>query len=251
MFAYQKLCTEFYDLDKPEAPTDALAFYLAHAERAAGPIWEPMCGSGRFLVPLLTRGFDIDGSDASPHMLAACRDRCERLKLVPRLDRGMLQELAAPRQYALVFIPAGSFGLITDAAAARTALERIHSALLPRGTFVLEVERPDISSSAGGPWGAKWVERPDGAKILVSWVGRYDATTRISRNIGRYELIQAGRLLETEFEDLDLRSYEIDEFRELLAAAGFSEIRAQSAYEGKAPQPDDDDKTVVFECRKG
>jgi hypothetical protein len=199
----------------------------------------------------LARGFDIDGSDASPHMLAACRERCERQRLVPRLYPGRLEELEAPRQYALAFIPAGSFCLLTDAAAVRKGLERIHAALLAGGTFVLEVERPERSSSAGGPWGAKWVERPDGAKILVSWVGRYDATTRISRNIGRYELIQAGRVLETELEDFDLRSYEIDEFGELLAGAGFSEIRAQRAYESEPQRPDDDDKTVVFECRKG
>ncbi len=249
MFAYQKLCTEYYDLDKPEAPPDALGFYLAHAERAQGPIWEPMCGSGRFLVPLLARGFDIDGSDASPYMLAACREHCERRKLVPRLCRGMLEELEAPRQYGLVFIPAGSFGLITDAAAARKSLERIHSALSSGGRFVVEVERPASSSNAGGPWGASWVERPDGAKILVSWVGRYDATTRISRSLGRYELLQAGRLLETEFEDLDLRFYEIDEFSELLAEAGFTEIRAHRAYSAEPPR--EDDTTFVFECVKG
>ena len=42
-----------------------------------------MCGSGRFLIPLLKRGFDIDGVDASPHMLQACRDHCQRLGLTP------------------------------------------------------------------------------------------------------------------------------------------------------------------------
>src|SRR3990167_8744186 len=33
---YQSLCTEFYDLDKPEAPKDALGFYLKFAEKAEG-----------------------------------------------------------------------------------------------------------------------------------------------------------------------------------------------------------------------
>ena len=49
---YLNLCTEYYDLDKPEAPTDALQFYLKYADEAHGPILEPMCGTGRFLVLL-------------------------------------------------------------------------------------------------------------------------------------------------------------------------------------------------------
>src|SRR5678816_1813672 len=79
MNAYRKLCTEFYDIDKPTAPNDALELFTHHARQAGSPILEPMCGSGRFLVPLRQRGFDIDGIDASPEMLQACRDKCARL----------------------------------------------------------------------------------------------------------------------------------------------------------------------------
>ena len=52
MSAYGSLCTEFYDLDKPSAPADALAFYVARARKVGGRILEPMCGSGRFLLPM-------------------------------------------------------------------------------------------------------------------------------------------------------------------------------------------------------
>jgi hypothetical protein len=38
---YRVLCTEFYDLDKPFAPEDALQCYLQYAEEAKGPILEP------------------------------------------------------------------------------------------------------------------------------------------------------------------------------------------------------------------
>ena len=53
MDSYKKLCTQFYDIDKPTAPPDALEFYLQYALKAQGPILEPMCGTGRFLVPML------------------------------------------------------------------------------------------------------------------------------------------------------------------------------------------------------
>ena len=110
MKPYNQLCTEFYDLDKPNEPADAFQFYLEYAQAAQGPILEPMCGSGRFLLPLLARGFDIDGVDASPCMLEACRKRAAQQRLTPKLLEQNLEALELSRRYALAFIPAGSFG---------------------------------------------------------------------------------------------------------------------------------------------
>ena len=56
---YKKLCSEYYDLDKPSAPTEALEYYHKEALRANGPVLEPMCGTGRFLIPLLERGINF------------------------------------------------------------------------------------------------------------------------------------------------------------------------------------------------
>src|SRR5688572_22112959 len=127
MNSYRKLCTEFYDIDKPAAPAEALAFYLGRALRAGGPVLEPMCGTGRFLVPLAQRGIDIDGTDASPQMLDACRAKCREHGLSPGLHEQFLHELDLPRRYALVMIPAGSFGLVTDRAQVRESLRRIRA----------------------------------------------------------------------------------------------------------------------------
>ena len=77
------LCTQFYDIDKPEAPAGPLRYYRQLIERRGGPVLEAMCGSGRFLVPLAMDGIDIDGVDASPEMLAACKKKCDEAKLDP------------------------------------------------------------------------------------------------------------------------------------------------------------------------
>jgi hypothetical protein len=246
MNSYGKLCTEYYDIDKPHAPPKALDFYLRYAEQADGPILEPMCGSGRFLIPLLERGFDVDGTDASPDMLQACRDRCQRLGLAPTLHEQLLHELEVPRRYGLVLIPAGSFCLLTDPAEARESLRRIRMHMQPGAMLVLEIEQLQQRESGSEPWGGSWVERPDGARIVISWLGRYDADERISRGVNRYELIKDGELLETEFEELDLRYYAVDEFRDLLAASGFEAIQAHRAYALEPPTPADE--SVVFEC---
>jgi len=245
---YYKLCTEFYDLDKPEEPADAFDFYLKYVQEAQGPILEPMCGSGRFLLPLLARGFDVHGVDASSFMLEACRARAAQQGLAPELFQQTLEALELPRRYALAFIPAGSFGLITQQAQALEALRRLHAALLPEGKLVLEVDRPAFETSTSWPWGGRWLKRPDGALIVMSWLGQYAASERISYSLHRYELVIDGRVVETEMEEFNLRAYELQEFQTLLEAAGFVDVKPLKAFEQCAP--DADDEGLVFECRR-
>jgi len=230
--SYGNLCTEFYDIDKPAPPPDAFDFYLAEAERARGAILEPMCGSGRFLLPLLARGFDVTGSDASPHMLAACRAHAQRLGLEPVLREERLDALSGERRFGLIFIPSGSFCLITDEASALAGLVRVRELLAEDGRFIVEVERRDRArcSELSGTWGGRWVTRPDGAKIVFSWLSQYVAPTGISSSLHRYDLLKEGRLLAQEFEEFELKLYEPAEFRELLARAGFTEIQALTPY---------------------
>jgi hypothetical protein len=51
-----------------------------------------------------------------------------------------------------------------------------------------------------------------------------------------------------EYEDFDLRYYDIEEFRVLLETTGFKEIKTFKAYEFQAR--DEKDERIVFECSK-
>jgi SAM-dependent methyltransferase len=243
--SYLQLCTEFYDIDKPTPPEDALAFYAALVKGARGAALEPMCGSGRFLIPLLEAGYDVDGVDGSEHMLASCRARCTARGFNPTLERQLLQELSLARRYALVFIPASSFSLIVNPAEARASLRRIHALLAPGGRLVLEVERYQGSENYAWPWGARWVTRPDCKRIICSWVGHYDSAQRTSYSIGRYELIDGGRLIETEFEDFNLRLYEPEEFRALLEECGYTRVTMPDHYSERS---NTQERSLVFDA---
>ena len=102
---YGKLCTQFYDITKPSPPEDAFKFYLDQARHVGGSVLELMCGSGRFLVPLLQQGIDIDGSDASADMLEVCRAKCESLGLKTNLYQQTIEETKLSRKYELIIIP--------------------------------------------------------------------------------------------------------------------------------------------------
>jgi SAM-dependent methyltransferase len=212
-----------------------------------------MCGSGRFLLPLLVRGFDVEGSDASPQMLAACRARAQELGLQPALKEERLDQLTNERRFALIFIPSGSFCLITDETAVLSSLLRIRERLAPNGRFIVEIERRDRTrySELSGTWGGRWVTRADGAKIVLSWLSQYVAPTGISSSVHRYELLKDGRLLAQEFEDWALKLYELSEFRALLGRAGFTRIQALTPYslEPVDEQSDADaEDGVIFVC---
>ena len=248
MSTYGRLCTEFYDLSKPEAPPEALAFFLHCLEDASQPVLEPMCGSGRFLVAFLERGIDIDGVDSSPYMLQACHDHCESRGLRPNLYQQRLQELNLPRQYGCVFIPAGSFGLITDSGDAAEALRRIYQHLVPGGRLVLEIETPRALPESLGKWHESRLTRSDGAEVVFRALPEYDPARRVQQDVHWYGVFNNGRLVESETEHLSLRLYEEAEFRQMLAAAGFSGIVASRPY--CDIEPTEEDAAIVFSCRR-
>lgn len=192
-----------------------------------------MCGSGRFLVPLLKAGIDIDGFDGSSAMLAACRRRAAEHGLEPTMQLAMLGEYEARRSYALAFIPAGSFCLLTDPEVVLGALANLRAALAPGGRLLLDLERylpGDSWSTGSGAWTGRWVQRPDGARIVISGIERLDESERVSYGMNRYDLVKGGRLLETEYEELDLRFYAEDEFLALLSKARFERGRVLDHY---------------------
>ena len=63
--SYGPLCAAFYDADKPNASDEEIAWYDARLPRDAGPVLDVMCGSGRLLAPLVERGHNLHGVDAS------------------------------------------------------------------------------------------------------------------------------------------------------------------------------------------
>lgn len=257
--SYRDLVTQYYDLDKPAAPPEYLAG-IRHwlPESPTGAILEPMCGSGRALVPLAQAGWDITGVDASSQMLAACDRKCAKAGVSPPLHRQRLQAMKLEAHFAYAFIYDASLALLTDQDELREALHRIHAHLLPGGRFLVGLETPasreassreSDDSSGIQAWGAPWVERPDGARILMTWPGgRYDPDTGTSESIGKYELFRDGELLQTEFQAFRIRYYPRSEFQGHLEAVGFQVehcVRMNTTEDAT-----DDDPEISFVCRK-
>ena len=268
MNSYGDLCTEFYDLDKPTAPELALEWYgaaLAGAlEESPGRVLEPMCGSGRFLVPLLKRGLLVDGVDPSEPMLKACRARVADAYFAVESPWGTWDPAnAEDRAVAAAPLPRIRLWQQTleqldlrepepdvppDVVVARPEFEPYGAAFIPASSFCLIIDREKALEglrrlrshlAPGAPvliefelphpsvnWPGETVRTvtDGGRQIRLESRVAYDSRTQLETYTNVYELKQSGRVVQTENEILRLRCYAPDEIRSLLESAGFEDI---------------------------
>ena len=92
--AYGKLCGLFYDATEKYASEDEVNFFASFVELYPGRVLEAMSGSGRLQIPLMQRGYVVDGVDHSYAMLARCRQRCAKLEFtMPQLYEQSLENM--------------------------------------------------------------------------------------------------------------------------------------------------------------
>jgi SAM-dependent methyltransferase len=149
-----------FNLDGPEV--EAYRPYLRE------PVLDAGCGNGRLLVPWHREGIDIDGCDASPDMVARCRDAAPAATLWV----SSLHELEPPRKYATV-ICSGVFGLGSRRAQDEEAVVRLHDALEPGGTLVLDNEEREWTWKPRD-WGSEPETRTTASGLDISLWSRAD-----------------------------------------------------------------------------
>lgn len=181
------------------------------------------CGAGRLLAPLLELGFDVDGCDASADMVERCRRRVPEATLWV----SALHELDPPRRYASI-VCAGVFGLGTTREQDVRGLERLHDALLPGGTLVLDNEESPFDPRVRG-----WSEPSAGEISLSSRVDAVDEEDRCVHMTIRAESRDGRR----EEHALTMRQWYRDELVPLLHDAGFETVDVL---------PGVDEHTVVY-----
>lgn len=243
-----------FNLDGPEID------YFRPFVEAGQPALDAGCGTGRLLIPYLRAGFDVDGCDVSPDMLAFCRKRAEGEGLPqPNLYAQALHELDLPRRYRTIVV-CGALGL--GASDLPSALGRLYDHLEPGGVLVVDNEVPyaavgwkywrkEEREELPRPWRDTGDRRqlPDGDELeLRSRVVDVDPhAQRVSLEI-RALLWRGGELEAEEVHALTMTSYFTREVELELVAAGFVDVEVRGGYEDRPPTRDDD--FVVFIAKR-
>ena len=139
---YGSLCTEVYEITKPVGGKyPDVPYFIQHLAKTGGRILEAMVGTGRLLIPLLETGLNVEGIDASPNMLAACKQNCATRGLNPLLYEGSIEKLNVPGQFSAIVVTFGSFMLL-ERSAAIAALQSFSKHLEPNGRIFIDLELP-------------------------------------------------------------------------------------------------------------
>ena len=90
----------------------------------------------------MEKGFDIEGIDYSPEMLASCRKRCQERGLTPVLYEGNVCQFTLDQQYEAIVMPTGTFCLIENHQEALSSLISMYQHLVPGGRLLVDLLLP-------------------------------------------------------------------------------------------------------------
>ena len=243
---YGAIAAEMYDLDKPVGSLHDTAFHRERLAGVPGPILEPACGSGRALIPLLEAGHEVVGFDASAEMLENCKARCAERGLSPDLSQQRFEDFHYDRRFGVVFVPAGSFGLIDDFAAALAALRRFRDHLVPGGLVILDVQ-PVSTLAASGASRRSWTADNGDLMICETRRMKLDWIAQREEHHTIYERWRDNRMVESWLEPMALRYWGVEELTMALREAGFGQVAAIGNYDRRRA-PRSGDRALTFEA---
>lgn len=240
---YGSLCTEMYEILHEQAPQDELDFYISYAEKGKN-IFEPLCGSGRFLVPFMKRGFDICGMDLSGEMLDKLKQKAPDARVV----QADILEYSPREQFGYIFISSGSVSLFTDINLCRQILEKLKKMLAPGGRFVFAVDTVAVKCPDDTDYKtAVSVKTKEGFELVLKTQNYYDEQSQTQFSPGIYELYDGARLLKSERMDFQTHLYRFGEMEACLRETGFTKIKTYSSF-SKEIAVNDSCEMFLFEC---
>jgi len=232
---------DLYDFVQPYRERLDIGFFVEAATDAGGPVLELGCGTGRVLIPTARAGITITGLDASPCMLAVCRNRLgdepEGVTSRVTIVHADMRSFKIAKTFTLVTIPFRPFQhlLTTDDQLACLACIRRH--LAGGGHLVFDVFNPMLEALVNGPFGEELdaepeFTMPDGRRVIRR---RKSARPDRFQQIGEHELIYDVTYPDGREERLvhafALRYFFRFEIEHLLGRAGFAVEQIYSGFD--------------------
>ena len=231
---------EYYDIVFDEGTPQEAAFlervFARHAETRRRRALEPACGSGRLMIAMAQRGFDVRGFDLSEGMLELARRRLAEAGVVAAVDHKSMDDFCYRGRFDLMWNLVSTFRLLLEESQARSHLRCVAEALRPGGVYVLGLHMSEYHDRSQHH--ERWVARRDGTEVVCnirSWPAdratrREPCRARITATHGDGSV----RRLETRWA---FRTYSPPQLRELLRTEPRLEHAATYGFEHDPERP--------------
>jgi SAM-dependent methyltransferase len=244
----------FYDwenartLGKRDVP-----FWRNLATKAAGPVLELGCGTGRVTLPLARAGAQLVGIDRSERMLARARARTKRARLTSKvtLIRGDIRFLpfGQPKSrrspsstgeggFSIVMAPYGILQSLLRERDLAATLREVHRVLEPGGTFGIELvaDLPAWKEYTKRVSLKGWRGRRGGAHLTLSETVRQDRARQLT--IFDQEFTERrGKTSRVHRVALTFRTLSVPQMVGRLESSGFEITALLGDYRGRAWDP--------------
>ena len=227
-----------------------VAYYVALATRAGGPVLEYGCGEGRIALPIARAGVELTGVDHSRPMLDALTDKLaaepREVASRVRLRCGDLRAVRLARRFPLVLCTFNTFLHLYDRDDVERFLARVRAHLTPKGRFVFDVSTPVPSDLARDPSRAYKLPpvRVGGVRHAYRERFDYDPMRQVLFVMMEFAPCDGGDGFVT---PLAHRQFFPRELEALLHYNGFAIERLEGGFAGEPPDRHAD--SLVYTCR--
>ena len=183
---------------------------------------EPACGTGRLIIELAARGYQMTGFDLSKPALSYLRRRLARRRLRAKTFEAEMSNFGLDRPVDAAYCTVNTFRHLLTEQAARGHLECVAGSLCPGGIYLLGLHLLPLGADPEDD--ARWTEWRGETKVTVTLrMLRIDLRRRIE-NLRVCLLVRRGSKELRLRHEFQLRTYTARQFRRLLGSVSSLEL---------------------------
>ncbi|GAK30594.1 SAM-dependent methytransferase [Weissella oryzae SG25] len=229
---FAKLYDELFDQSAYE---DWLTYTVATVKSPQGPLLELAGGAGRLAIMLKQAGFpDVTVFDLSEEMLTLAAQHADEADIELPLIVGDMREWSDyTAKFATITSFADSFNYLANEAELLAAFKQVADHLVDQGQFVFDVITPYQTDVVYPGYMYNWHD--DERAFMWSSYGVEAAQHTVEHELtffvyqNELDAFQQVQEIHTE------RTYELEQYKNLLAAAGFTDIEVTADFGKQAP----------------
>ncbi len=230
-------------------------FYRDIAQRhlgGPGHILELACGTGRITRGLVRDGHRVVGLDASLPMLSRARARVAKMGARAQsrvsLVAGDIRQFGFRARFPLIVMGFNSFEHLYTRVEVAACLGRVREHLTAGGTFVFDVQNPNLHWLVRDPhrrWARTRFRHPEtGERVVYTTNHEYDPVSQIVVIRLYYQAADRERVV-----TLAQRKFFPAELEALIAASGFTTTARYGDFDGEPLGPDHESQVLVCRAR--